>query len=189
MNLINLTIFVVITFVMTDKALAGNYPIQLDIDHPNSTVAAYHEHDFHDSNSQTNDTRVLKRNRRWYLLWTGISKIVLGFLMPVETRDNVNWRTLNMAHNFQAQFMILPSIIWPWKVFSRSLREQRRLFDEHGAFEPDETRAFVYNALEIYMKSKQMNGRECLLKAICETAHNPIQQRTIFDEVVHTVLT
>lgn len=109
--------------------------------------------------------------------------------MPVETRDNVNWRTLNMAHNFQAQFQVLPSIIWPWKVFARSLREQRRKFDEHGTYEPDETRSFVYNALELYMGYKKIDGRQCLLKAICEAAKQPIEQRTVFDEVVHTVLT
>lgn len=118
-----------------------------------------------------------------------IFQIVLGFLMPVETKDRVNWRTLNMAHNFQAQFQVLPSIIWPWKVFARSLKDQRRKFDSHGTFEPDETRSFVYNALEMYLAYKRANGRQCLLKAICEIARQPIDQRTIFDDVVHSVLT
>lgn len=109
--------------------------------------------------------------------------------MPVETRDNVNWRTLNMAHNFQAQYQVLPRIAFPWDKFARSLEKQRKKYDENGTFTQDGTRAFVYNALERWMDYKGKSGNQCLLKAICEATNNPIKQRTIFDQVVHIVLT
>lgn len=114
---------------------------------------------------------------------------MLGFLAPVETRDNVNWRTLNLAYNIQAQYQALPRIVWPWDKFSRSLDDQRKKYDADGTFAQDGTRQFVYKALEIFMDRKGKNGKECLLKAICEAAVHPIHRGGVFDEVVHLVLT
>lgn len=153
--------------------------------------------------------KVLKRDKRYYLIWNGISKVrkpeeiatsflnqtsfflqsVLGMLMPVETRDRVNWRTLNMAHNFQAQYMVLPRIVFPWNSFARALDEQKRKYEKDGSFVQDGSRAIVYAILEKVMDAKSQNGRECLLKAICEAQTKPIHRRSVFDEIVHIALT
>lgn len=109
--------------------------------------------------------------------------------MPVETRDRVNWRTLNMAHNFQAQYMVLPRIVFPWNLFSRALDEQKRKSDEDCAFGLDGSRAIVYSILEKILDAKNRNGRDCMLKAICEAQTDPIQRRSVFEEIVHVVLT
>lgn len=198
-----------------DETSAGNYPLYPhDDDAAHSQSNATIDADSGSDIAFSADSKPLKRSKRWYLLWQGITKVkneqqnaffyskipcehsisstmqcVLGFLMPVVTQDRVNWRTLNMAHNFQAQFQVLPTIIFPFKFFSRSLREQRHKYDAHGIYVPDETRSFVYNALEMYMSRKKTDGRQCLLKAICEAARQPIERRTVFDEVVHAVLT
>lgn len=76
---------------------------------------------------------------------------VLGLVVPVETKDKVNWRTLNMGYNFQAQYVPLPSIIYPWTRFERSLVRQKRQFDKDGSYIQDGTREFVYTAYELIM--------------------------------------
>lgn len=157
------------------------------------------------------DGKILKRDKR-FLLFSGggISKvrpitfllyvlqltavlfflqIVLGFLAPVETRDRVNWRTLNLAYNFQAQYVPIPSAMFIWQKLARSLIDQRRQYDADGIFVKDLTRSLVYAALEMFLDRKGKPGRICLLKAICEAAEHPIKQNSIFDAIVHLVLT
>lgn len=163
---------------------------------------------------QLADGKILKRDKR-YLLFSGggISKVcfitfcsaqhidettahcfgmvqvVLGFLTPVETRDRVNWRTLNLAYNFQAQYVPIPSVIFLWDRFSRSLIDQRRRFDTDGMYTKDLTRSLIYAALEMFLDRNGRPGRQCLLKAICEAAEHPIARTSVFDEIAHLVLT
>lgn len=107
----------------------------------------------------------------------------------METRDNVNWRTLNLAYNFQAQYVPIPSVMFLWNRFSRSLIGQRQLYDRDGTFAKDLTRDLVYSAIEMFLDHKGKPGRQCMLKAICEAAEHPIERSNIFDEIVHLVLT
>lgn len=76
---------------------------------------------------------------------------VLGISIPVETKDKVNWRTMNLGVNFQAQFIPIPTIIYPWTRFERSMIHQKKQFLEHGTYVADESRQFVYSAFEILM--------------------------------------
>lgn len=116
-------------------------------------------------------------------------QLVVGFLTPIETRDRVNWRTMNMAYNFQAQYVPLPSAQFIWGKFTRDLINRRRQFDADGMLEKDASRSFVYRAIEIYLNSRGKNGKECLLKAICEAAEHPIEPTGIFDQILHLILT
>lgn len=113
----------------------------------------------------------------------------MGFLAPVETRDRVNWRTLNLAYNFQFQYVPLPSTKYLWNFFSRHLRDQRKAFDATGFYQMDMTREVLYGAIEIFLDSKGKPGRQCLLKSICDAAEHPIVQGGIFEEIVHLILT
>lgn len=108
--------------------------------------------------------------------------------MPVVTGDKVNWRSLNLGYNLQAQYTPLPSVIYPWSRFSRSLVEQKQNFIQNGTYTPDKTRLFMYNVIEMIMNRRGINGKECLLKAICEAAHSPIQKFSVFDEILHLLL-
>lgn len=116
-------------------------------------------------------------------------QVIIGFSFPVETRDNVNWRTLNLAYNFQAQYVALPSAMYLWDRFSRSLIDQRQQFESDGTFTKDFTRSLLYTAVETFLERKGKPGRQCLLKAICNAAENPIERNNVFDEVVHLALT
>lgn len=114
---------------------------------------------------------------------------MLGFIAPVETRDRVNWRTLNMAFNYQAQYIPIPSAMFLWTHWSRSLADQKRKFDTSGVFSKDSTRELIYDFLEIVLNQKGKAGRECVLKTICETAAHPLESRGVFDEIFHLIFT
>lgn len=116
-------------------------------------------------------------------------QIVLGFLAPVETRDKVNWRTLNLAYNFQSQYIPVPDLKKVWNVFARQLRVRRMLYEKTGEYEKDMTRHLIYGAAEIYLNNQGKPGRECLLKSICDAAEHPIHQGGIFEQVIHLILT
>lgn len=72
-------------------------------------------------------------------------------LIPIDTSDKVNWRTMNMGYNFQAQYIPLPSIIYPWKRFERAMINQKQNYNTAGTYKEDGTRQFVYNAYELIM--------------------------------------
>lgn len=109
--------------------------------------------------------------------------------MPVVFGDKKPWRSLNLGYNLQAQYTPLPSIIYPWSRFRRSLVEQKEHFNRNGTLTPDKTRLFMYNVIETIMNRRGIDGKECLLKAICEAAHSPIEKFSVFDEILHLLLT
>lgn len=114
---------------------------------------------------------------------------MLGFLAPVETRDQVNWRTLNLAYNFQSQYIPIPNTTSLWQFFARDLRQQRKLYDEQGVHFKDLTRQLVYGAMELFHDTRGKPGRQCLLKSICDAAEHPIVRGGVFEEILHLVLT
>lgn len=113
----------------------------------------------------------------------------MGFLTPVETRDPVNWRTLNLAYNYQAQYIPIPNTTYLWQFFARDLRHQRQMYDENGIYFKDVTRQLIYGAMEIFYESRGKPGRQCLLKSICDAAEHPVVRDGIFEEIVHLILT
>lgn len=113
----------------------------------------------------------------------------MGILVPVVTGDKKNWRSLNLGYNLQAQYIPLPSVIYPWSSFGRSLIDQKQNFIRNGTYAPDKTRLFMYNLIETIMSRRGSDGKECLLKSICEAAHSPIEKFSVFDEILHLLLT
>lgn len=116
-------------------------------------------------------------------------QLVLGFLAPVVTRDRVNWRTLNLAYNFQSQYIPIPNATSLWHSFTKDLRSQRKMYDEQGYFSRDVTRDLIYAAMELFLETKGKPGRQCVLKSICDAAEHPIERRGVFEEIVHLILT
>lgn len=94
-----------------------------------------------------------------------------------------------MGYNLQAQYIPLPSVIYPWSRFGRSLIDQKQNFIRNGTYAPDKTRLFMYNLIETIMSRRGSDGKECLLKSICEAAHSPIEKFSVFDEILHLLLT
>lgn len=109
---------------------------------------------------------------------------------PVETSDKVNWRSLNMAYNFQAQYQPIGKVSYPWTRFGRKLEQNKLQFDKDGSYVNDNTRNYAYLAYEVLMATKGVNGKQCLLRSICEANQEPINSEGgVFEEVLHLFLT
>lgn len=101
----------------------------------------------------------------------------------------MNWRTLNLAYNYQAQYVPIPNTTFLWTKFARDLRSEKRMYDEQGVYFRDITRELVYGAMELFVDIKGKPGRQCLLKSICDAAEHPIVRGGVFEEIVHLILT
>lgn len=94
-----------------------------------------------------------------------------------------------MGYAIYAQYETISTVIYPWNKYSRSLIEQKENYIRNGSAAPDSTRLFIYNLIETVMNRRGIDGRDCLLKSICEAAHSPIESYSVFDEILHLVLT
>lgn len=113
--------------------------------------------------------------------------------MPVRLADPLAWRSLVCSFNLQGgQYQIPTEPVYPWDkwedTFARSLNQMKTKFETYAEYEQDESREFLYMVLEKYMTRTNVNGRQCLLRAICENAqiHEHIG---IFANVLDVVLT
>lgn len=96
---------------------------------------------------------------------------------------------MNLAYNYQAQYVPIPNTTFLWNRFARDLRTQKQLYDRQGVYLKDLTRELIYGAMELFLDSKGKPGRQCLLKSICDAAAHPIVRGGVFEEIVHLVLT
>lgn len=117
------------------------------------------------------------------------TQCVLGITSPVETSDKKNWRSLNMAYNFQALYTMINTVKFPWTRFGRKLERSKAQFDTDGSYANDNTRNYVYKAYEMLMDSRGINGKHCLCRSICEAAQEPIHHFGVFDEILKLFLT
>lgn len=96
---------------------------------------------------------------------------------------------MNLAYSLQGNWVPLPKVIWPWARFHRSLIGQRTIYNQDGTHLLDGTREFAYTIVESFIDRNGDNGKQCVLRAICEAAKFPIKSKGIFDEVLHLFLT
>lgn len=111
----------------------------------------------------------------------------MGILIPVQFGDDSK-RSLNLGYNFQSQYALPPEVITIFKApfFTGWARRFGRSMAPQG---PDESRLYVYHALETTWDRRGRNGRECILRAICEVAENPFGHNGMFGEIVDTIFT
>lgn len=133
------------------------------------------------------ESQLLHRMKRFLIFNNGgIMKNLLGIVMPVQFGDNSK-RSLNLGYNFQSQYSLPPLPIDIFKApfftgFSRSGRSTE-------APKPDDSREFMYNTLERIWDRRGRDGRECLLRAICEVAESPFAHSGMFGEIVDAIFT
>lgn len=83
--------------------------------------------------------------------------------------DKKPWRALNCNYNFQAQFAVPQKPTYWWdKWDGRSLADAKLQYNKDGTYHSDESRRFIYALLELYADRRSKNGKQCLLRAICE---------------------
>lgn len=112
---------------------------------------------------------------------------MLGILIPVQFGDNSK-RSLNLGYNFQSQYLVPPDPINIFKApfFTGFSRGGRAL---SGATGPDQSRLLVYNALESTWARRGRDGRQCILRAICDVAESPMAHNGLFGEIIDLIFT
>ncbi|XP_017043028.1 uncharacterized protein LOC108089361 [Drosophila ficusphila] len=117
------------------------------------------------------------RQKRYQLIYRngGTIRLVVGPVMATQLEDPVVWRSMVYYYTLHFGAFTLPSApLYPWDkwetIFARSLKEKIRTLNESHE---DDSRVFVYAALENYMDRVSGlvgRGRQCLLRGICENA-------------------
>uniref|UniRef100_A0A182KGP0 Uncharacterized protein n=1 Tax=Anopheles christyi TaxID=43041 RepID=A0A182KGP0_9DIPT len=128
--------------------------------------------------------RVLsQRSKRWILNYPingGVAKMVLGFLAPVRFHHPLP-RSLNLSLNVQANYRILPNIIYP--------RPESIFKNRANSEYTDTSRKQFYELVERMLTSWNRNGRSCLLRTICEVAEAPLRHNGMIGELFEVVFT
>uniref|UniRef100_A0A4Y0BI71 Uncharacterized protein n=1 Tax=Anopheles funestus TaxID=62324 RepID=A0A4Y0BI71_ANOFN len=128
--------------------------------------------------------RVLsQRSKRWILSYPingGFAKMVFGFLSPIRFHHTLP-RSCNLSLNIQANYRILPNIIFP---------RPESIFKNRGNSEyTDTSRKQFYVLVEKMLTSWNRNGRSCLLRTICEVAETSLRHNGLVGELFEVVFT
>uniref|UniRef100_A0A1B0CSF0 Putative conserved secreted protein n=1 Tax=Lutzomyia longipalpis TaxID=7200 RepID=A0A1B0CSF0_LUTLO len=127
-----------------------------------------------------------ERSKR-YLIYPpagGLVKIIMGFSVPVVLAHK---RSLGCAYNLQGQFRLPNEIVWSPATFEGLSRKFKRNETPQGAM-VDETREFIYNILVRSKSINGKNGKDCLLRTICEVSQSPLNHHNgIFGEIIDTI--
>lgn len=110
---------------------------------------------------------------------------MLGILIPVQFGDNSK-RSLNLGYNFQSQYLVPPT---PINIFQAPFFTGHSRSDRALSSGPDESRLLVYNALESTWQRRGRDGRQCILRAICEVAESPFAHNGLFGEIIDKIFT
>lgn len=101
---------------------------------------------------------------------------------PVDTEKFIN---CNAIRNVQFQYDLPPNIT---TIFSKVPARQRSLSGE-PIFKPDSSRKIAYEIVEDILKREGKNGRECLLRTICEVAETPVKHNGLVGELLQLFFT
>uniref|UniRef100_A0A182VYI2 Uncharacterized protein n=1 Tax=Anopheles minimus TaxID=112268 RepID=A0A182VYI2_9DIPT len=143
------------------------------------------------TNSTTNPFEVHhNRDRRYVLSFPingGVAKVLFGFVAPVRFHHMLK-RSLNLGINLQANYRILPNIIFPHPDSVWKNRYSEEAYIDTG-------RKQLYALLEKFLvKAGDRNGhgeraRACLLRTICEVADSPLTHNGMVGEILDVVFT
>lgn len=128
--------------------------------------------------------RSLLRQKRFLLFNPngGVAKYVAGYLGPIDTEKFIN---CNAIRNFQFQYDLPTNIT---TIFSKVPARQRSMNGEPH-FKPDTSRKIAYELVEAVLAREGKNGRECLLRTICEVAETPMEHNGLVGELLQTFFT
>ncbi|XP_017758792.1 PREDICTED: uncharacterized protein LOC108549786 [Eufriesea mexicana] len=109
---------------------------------------------------------------------SGIFKLIVGLAVPVQLSGQI----LVYGQNFQFQYMLPDNATFFTNFFEDSSRGRRRRasWDE---------RAPVYDILRQELDRRNIDGKGCLMKNICEAASTPLKDEGLVGELIHLLLT
>ncbi|KAM7357147.1 uncharacterized protein ACRADG_002639 [Cochliomyia hominivorax] len=135
-----------------------------------------------------NLTNFLKHRGKRGLIFNngGAAKFVIGPIFPITLADPIVWRSLICSYNIHVGNYKIPSEpLYPWDKWETFYARSNQ-----GSSYPqtDGSREFLYGVLENYMTASHGNGRDCLLRSICENAqiHHHMD---LFGQVLDVILT
>uniref|UniRef100_A0A182NDU8 Uncharacterized protein n=1 Tax=Anopheles dirus TaxID=7168 RepID=A0A182NDU8_9DIPT len=125
------------------------------------------------------------RDRRYVLSFPingGVAKVLFGFVAPVRFHHMLK-RSLNLGINLQANYRILPNIIFPHPESVWKNRYDPEAYVDTG-------RKQLYALLEKFLGTggqKLRAPRACLLRTICEVADTPLTHNGMVGELLDMV--
>lgn len=110
----------------------------------------------------------------------------MGPIFPITLADPIAWRSLICLYNIHVGDYKIPSFpLYPWDKWENLYVRSNQ---GRAIAKPDESREFLYLVLENYMSSRYGNGRECMLRSICENAQIH-HQMDLFGQILNIILT
>ncbi|KXJ78671.1 hypothetical protein RP20_CCG003899 [Aedes albopictus] len=124
-----------------------------------------------------------ERAKRWLSFSPngGVAKLVIGALFPIQVNHYKLIRNCNLAVNLQANYAIPATIIWPVP----SSIFKNRLNNEYV----DKSRIQLYKVIENMFDYGGIDGRDCVLRTICEIAETPLNHSGMFGELMDVMFT
>ncbi|XP_017876743.1 uncharacterized protein LOC108623015 [Ceratina calcarata] len=109
--------------------------------------------------------------------FVGMFKLVVGLAMPVK----LSGRTLSYGQNIQFQYALPDNASFFTDYFDGTYRRRKRSsWDE---------RTPVYDILRQELDRRDIDGKECLKKNICEAAASPLRDEGLIGELLDLLLT
>lgn len=106
-----------------------------------------------------------------------------GYLGPIQTEAFIN---CNAIRNFQYQYDAPPNIT---TIHSIVPARQRSFGSGEPTFVPDSSRKIAYEVIEEMLTKEGKNGRQCLLRSICEVAETPVNHNGLVGELLQLFFT
>ncbi|XP_062559797.1 uncharacterized protein LOC134224458 [Armigeres subalbatus] len=110
----------------------------------------------------------------------GLLKVIFGMALPVAFNHKTK-RSLNAAMNLQGNYRILQNIIWPVPedIFTNRLNSDFK----------DSSRLQLYRVLEHILDTQGKNGRNCIMRTICDLADTPLTHNGMVGELIDLIFT
>ncbi|XP_031844024.1 uncharacterized protein LOC116431965 [Nomia melanderi] len=106
----------------------------------------------------------------------GTFKMLIGVAVPIQ----IPGRTLVYGQNVQFQFSLPDNATFFTNFFENSSRRRRNVNRNE--------RTAVYDILERELDRRNIDGRSCLKKNICEAAATPVKDDGLLGELLHLLL-
>uniref|UniRef100_A0A034WKY6 Uncharacterized protein n=1 Tax=Bactrocera dorsalis TaxID=27457 RepID=A0A034WKY6_BACDO len=137
----------------------------------------------------------VRKKRSLIFNGSGSVKLSIGPSGQVDLADPITWRSLVCSYSLQGgQYSIPSSPLYPWDKWEDTFARKSRLLHNSQpelaayTYEADESRLFFYTLLETLMSQRGVDGRQCLLRSICQNAQVD-QHVGLLSEILDTVLT
>lgn len=127
----------------------------------------------------------------------GFARWVMGFLVPC---DIPLYQNINALRNMQFFYALPPNWVWrppTWPGLNlgqdrlRSFKDDDEIIDTPVKPDniPDSSRKIAYELIEEIINREGKDGRQCMLRAICEVAETPVNHNGIVGELMQVFFT